>query len=307
MSFRASPHTLLLLNEHESFWTSDKCSLSLTKAFASPLQEEPAFSAPFLSEPDPDAGEPDETHDIDVIEGPEGYRELDDSDRQHNEPEVIRTAGLDARAALPDAHVIDSDALGDEVSALDDEVMDLDARTTFSDVGIVDPDAGAAAAAAASDDGRSVYDRQLREAALLEMHDLAVRSYASAFAAALAIFAVFSLAAFVGAHYAPPSAAGGAADVSGAAAAADDDVGDDVAGAGAAGGDDDVGPAEVTTPMFLRQGVRMEDPVVVTPVNAGAGSPFGRYQAFVRHMIGQVRRGCSNLYTFVDLFRITQD
>ena len=116
---------------------------------------------------------------------------------------------------------------------------------------------------------------QVREAALLEMADLAVRSYASAFAAALALFAVFSLAAFVGAHLAP--APGGRDDVSGAA--------DDVADA-----EDGVTPAEVTTPMFLRQGVRMEEPVVVTPVNAGPGSPFGRYQAFVRHMIGQVSR-----------------
>ncbi|GAQ90194.1 hypothetical protein KFL_006110060 [Klebsormidium nitens] len=200
-------------------------------------EEEPSSSATF-DEPDPDAGEPDERADVIETEDPDSLDYEDD---------------VTWAAELPDAHAaVSSNA----------QSADADVRITSWDA--VSDDADAVP---------SVYERQVREAALLEMADVAVRSYTSAFAAALALFAVFSLAAFVGAHFFPAPTAG-RDDVRGAS----DDVSQE---------EDDVIPAEVTTPMFLRQGVRMEEPVVVTPANSALGSPFGRYQAFVRHMIGQ--------------------
>jgi hypothetical protein len=221
------------------------------------------------TEPDPDTDDPEDDVDHHLSnQTPTHYEALDD----------VGKASADLSTTVEEDSALPTDS--------DTATHNSDARSIQADTQIDDSDVGAAdsdAQTGDSDESWAVYDQQVRETALLDMADLAVRSYTSAFLAALALFGVFSFTAFVGAHFYPlPSVA----DVT------DDVVEGDAGVADGEGAEAYAGPPEVTTPMFLRQGVRSEVPALVSPVSASAGSPFGRYQAFVRHMIGQVRFEC---------------
>lgn len=227
------------------------------------------------TEPDPDTDDPEDDVDHHPLnQTPTHYEASDNEDDVSKSSTGVSTIAEEDLALPTDSNTA--------IDGLDARSIQADAQIDDSDVGTADSDAQTGD----SDESWAVYDQQVREAALLDMADLAVRSYTSAFLAALALFGVFSFTAFVGAHFYPlPSVA----DVTPA--------GDDVAEGHADLADGEgaqayAGAPEVTTPMFLRQGVRSEVPALVSPVSASAGSPFGRYQAFVRHMIGQVRPHC---------------